>query len=355
MEGAVYHRMKKLLFVVSIMAVACAACKDSKGPDVSSVKIDLEVKRFEKDFFALDTGRLYPSMLQLAKKYPVFLPDFLTNILGLPLVSDTSSQSLDAIRKFIADYRPVYDSAQVRFRDIDEPEASVREALKHVRYYFPNYVLPKELITFIGPMDAIFQGSIASYGDAITKSGLAVGLQLHMGADYSLYTSPMGQSLYPRYISKRFTPEMIPVNCVRNIIDDLYPDNSSSKTLIEQMVEKGKRMYLLDRLMPATADTLKTGYTALQLKGCDDNEGLIWNFFLTNSLVYNNDPTIIKSYIGDSPNTAELGEGSPGYIGLFVGWKIVDKYMRDHENTTLDQLMAMDARQVFEESKYRPK
>ncbi len=33
------------------------------------------------------------------------------------------------------------------------------------------------------------------------------------------------------------------------------------------MIEKGKRLYVLDKILPNTADTLKTGYTAAQLTG----------------------------------------------------------------------------------------
>lgn len=338
-----------------LCATLITGCGGHKGPDVSGIKADLVVQRFEDDFFSIDTNQIYPSLEQLGRKYPGFLPDFLTHIMGLPPVTDTSTQVLDAIRKFIADYRPVYDSTKKAFPDLEEEKEEVVKGLKHVRYYFPQYRLPSRMVTFIGPLDAYFEGSMGGYGDAITTDALAVGLQLHMGADFSVYTSQMGQSLYPRYISRRFTPAYIPVNCLKNIVDDLYPDNSSNKTLVEQMVEKGKRLYLLDRFMPETPDTLKIGYTGRQLKGCYENEGLIWNFFLTNSLVYSNDPSIIKGYIGDAPSTAELGEGSPGFIGLFTGWQIVKKFMEKNPDLPLDALMKKDARQVFEESKYRPK
>ena len=50
------------------------------------------------------------------------------------------------------------------------------------------------------------------------------------------------------------------------------------------MVEKGKRIYLIDKLMPDTPDTLKIGYTSKQLEGCIENEGLIWNYFVKNGL-----------------------------------------------------------------------
>jgi len=170
-----------------------------------------------------------------------------------------------------------------------------------------------------------------------------------------MYNSEMGLALYPLYISRKFAPEYIPVNAIKNIIDDLFPDQSGDKTLIEQVVEKGKRIYLLDRFMPATPDTLKIGYTEKQLKGCFNNEGLIWNYFVTNSLIFNNDPSLIKNYIGDSPNTPEFGEGAPGYIGLFTGWRIVEKYMDKHNAVTLADLMKTNPKRLFEESGYRPK
>ncbi len=65
---------------------------------------------------------------------------------------------------------------------------------------------------------------------------------------------------------------------MKNIIDDIFPGLPGDKTLLDLMVDKGKRLYVLDKLLPNTADTLKIGYTTNQLKGADKNEGLIWSF-----------------------------------------------------------------------------
>ncbi|HUR09912.1 MAG TPA: hypothetical protein VM012_01000 [Flavitalea sp.] len=338
-----------------ILVCGLFSCKDSKGPDVSGIRIDLPVYRFEQDFFSLDTNQLVPGIARLQQKYGNFTEDFFANIMGLPPLKDTSGPQLPAIRQFIRDYKPVKTDADRIFKDLDEAQRKTIRGLQYVKHYFPAYKVPQRLITFIGPMDAYFDGSLGGYGDVITMDGLAVGLQLHLGANHPLYKSNIGQSLYPSYISRRFAPEYIPVNCIRNIIDDLYPDNSASKSLVEQMVEKGKRMYLLDHLLPDLSDTLKTGYTASQLKGCYENEGYIWNFFLKNSMLYNAEPAVIKSYIGDAPNTPEFGAGAPGYIGLFTGWQIVKKFMEKNSDLTLMQLMQTDAKKLFDESKYRPR
>jgi hypothetical protein len=345
----------KNLIPVLLFATLLFSCRNNDGPDVSGIKINLETQRFEKDFFSIDTINILPSLQSLNAKYPTFLADFMQNILGLPPVHDTSTSTLNAIRRFISDYRPLRDSVETTFKDFGTVEQDIVKSLQYVKYYFPNYQIPRKIITFIGPMDAYFEGSLGGYGDVITQDALAIGLQLHLGKNFSLYTSEMGQSLYPVYISRRFTPASIPVNCTKNIIDDLYPDESNGKHLVVQMVEKGKRMYLLDKLMPSTADTLKIGYTEMQLTGCYNNEGLIWNYFLTNGLLYNNDPGMIKNYIGESPKTPEFGEGAPGNIGLFTGWQIVKKYMDKNEKVSLDALMKTDAKRIFEESKYRPR
>jgi hypothetical protein len=192
------------------------------------------------------------------------------------------------------------------------------------------------------------------YSDVITRDALAVGLQLHMGRQYSLYRSNIGQSVFPDYISRRFTPDNIAVNCMKNIINDIAPEKPGSKPLVELMVEKGKRLYVLDKILPYTEDTLKTGYTAAQLKGCYENEGMIWNYFLTNNLLFNIDPGNIKSYMEEAPSTPELGDRSPGAIGIFVGWQIVKKYMSNHSDLSLNELLNTDPKTIFEESKYRP-
>jgi hypothetical protein len=341
--------------LVFLIIASLWACKDKKGPDVSNIKVELKTERFERDFFAADTNDLSASLDRIYQKYPGFFVDFSQHILGLPPLNDSTERALAAIKQFLHDYRPVYDSVNKVFNDISELEDQIIEGLKHVKHYFPSYRLPEKLITFIGPMDAFFQGSLGDYGDAITSEGLAVGLQLHLGSKFSMYTNEIGAALYPTYVSRKFAPEYIPVNCIKNVMDDIFPDQSAEKTLIEQMVEKGKRLYLLDRLMPETADTLKIGYSDKQLKGCYANEGLIWNYFLRNGLVYNNDPSFIKNYIGESPGTPELGEGAPGNIGLFVGWQIVKKYMSENSSGSLTELMQLDARKLFENSRYRPR
>lgn len=336
----------KVYFYFLLIGSLLFSCKDNNIPDVSKIKVELTVQRFEKDFFAIDTNNVLPEIERLRQNYPVFINDFVQQILGFDIQTppDTLSRY---IKLFLKDYRFAKDSSDKIFNDFGKYESEIKQGLQFVKYYFPSYKLPSKVITFIGPFDG--------YSDVLTTDALAVGLQLHLGKDFSFFKNGPGKDLFPEYIARKFEPEYIPVNCLKNITEDLYPDKSTGKPLVVQMIEKGKRLFLLDKFLPYTSEHLKIGYTERQLKDSYSNEAVIWDFFLTNDLLNIGDQNIVKNYIGESPKTQELGEGSPGNIGAFSGWQIVKKFMNQQKNVTLSQLMQMDAREIYSASKYKPR
>ena len=349
--------MKQLLTSIFIL-IFLFSCNDNKNiPDVSAIKINLETKRFEQDFFSMDTTNVSKSMKQILQKYPHFTPDFIFNILGLDLDSllVPGNRQQDAVRMFVRDYMPIKDSADLLFKDFSQQINEIKKGLQFVKYYFPKYSVPKSVITFIGPLNANFQTSFGTQGDILTMYGLGIGLQLHLGKDFSFYKSEAGQAIYPDYIANNFDPQHIAVNSMKNIVDDIYPDNSTGKALIEQMVEKGKRIFLLTKFLPYTSEYVIMGYTKNQIDEVNKNEAVIWDFFLNNNLLNNSEQNLTKNYIGESPKTQEFGENAPGNLGTYAGLQIVKKYMEKYPETKLDELIKMDPRKVYTLSKYKPR
>jgi hypothetical protein len=342
--------MKKLA-VISFIVICIYSCTNNKNiPDVSNINVQLTVKRFDKDLFSIDTNNVSTALTQLQKSYPSFLNDYLYNILAVLPQQDSAVKK---VKMFIHDYKPVYDSSQVTFASLDKTPKEIKKGFQFVKYYFPEYKLPSAMITFIGPVEG--------YANVLTSSGLAVGLQLYLGKDFPVYHSEYISEIYPDYQSRRFDPPYIPVNCMKNIIDDIYSQDAPDLPLVYQMIEAGKRLYVLDQLLPETADSLKTGYTQKQLDGCYQNEAFIWNYFLQNNLLYSTDPSLTRDYMNDGPKTETLGEASPGFIGQFVGWQIVKKWMSLDKNKNLEhnkileQLLHTSAKEIFEEAKYKPR
>jgi uncharacterized protein YjaZ len=42
-------------------------------------------------------------------------------------------------------------------------------------------------------------------------------------------------------------------------------------------------------------------------------------------------------------------------VGQWLGWQIVRSYMENNDDVTLEQLLAMNTKTIFENSKYKPK
>src|SRR5687767_3016139 len=117
--------MKRCLSLGLFFIALFSSCENDQGPDVSNINVDLQTLRFEKDFFAMDTAHLSASLDAVYKRYPVFFRDYTQQILGLPPTNDSEEQALAAVRQFLRDYRPVYDSVMKVFPDLEKEEKEV--------------------------------------------------------------------------------------------------------------------------------------------------------------------------------------------------------------------------------------
>jgi hypothetical protein len=329
-----------------ITIIFLISCGDNRIPDVSNIKVNVEVKRFEQDFFALDTINVMGSLDQLGTKYPVFLGDFLFGYMQLPPITDTSLQLHALIKQYIRDYRPIKDSVDKAFSNFDRITEDIVKGLQFVKYYFPNYATPPYIITCVAPLEGP--------ADVITRNALAISLAHHLGENFSYYNSDIGVQVLPRYRTHWFSRETIAVGCLKNIVGDLRPPLQPGRPLVEQMVDAGKTLYVLDKVMPHTPDTLKLNYTKRQLEFCQKNEGIIWHSFASNNLLFTTENALTDGFMHEGPFTPEFGNESPGGIGNFVGWQIVKKYMEKKSGLSLADLMKTDVKTIFEESKYKP-
>lgn len=335
----------RLSIVTVAISIILFSCSTNKTPDVSNIKINLTTDRFEKSFFDTSTNNLLVYLKQLNSHNPSFVENYLTKILNVDPQWPADSAA-NYVNGFIKAYRPIYDSAEKIFADFTPYQNEIKKGLQFVKYYFPKYNLPQKIITYIGPADG--------YGDILAEDALIIGLQHHLGKNNLLYKTTLVEETYPSYISARFEPDYIAVNCMKNIVNDLFPEREDDKTMIDQMIEKGKRLYLLNKFLPAIEEYKLIGYLPEQMKDSYAHEAIIWDMFIKNSFLQITDKNIIKNYVDESPKTQELGEGAPGNIGSFAGWQIVKKYMQKKPATTVQELMYLNTEIIFQEAKYKP-
>lgn len=335
----------KTILVACVATVLLFACNGEKVPDVSHIKIELETERFEKKLFDTTAASLTNYLQQLQTADPAFTNIFIYQVLGADprWPADTTAAY---VNQFVTSYRSIFNDAEKIFHDFSQYEAELKKMMQYVKYYFPSYKVPAKIITYIGPADG--------EGDGIGDSAIIVGLHYHLGKNHPLYKSSIVQAIYPDYITMTFEPDYIPVNIARQVLNDIYPETESDKPLVNQMVAKGKRLYILQKFLPVIEAHKLIGYTAEQYKDAVKNENRIWEMFVKANLLQTVDKNVMKRYIEPGPKTDELGEGAPGNIGSYTGWQIVKKYMSKKPEATIEQLIQLDEEILFQEAKYKP-
>jgi hypothetical protein len=343
--------MKKIILVFSIGLLLFSCKNDTNAPDVSNIHVDIKLERFDRDFFAIDTNNILTGLNNLNEKYPVATPVFLQFVLGLD-----SANTIEGVKSFLSLSNKLYDTVNTVFRSTDGLEKDFKKAFQYIKYYFPNYTVPK-IATIAGPVDALAISDNGPTPDFLRPGLLGISLQFYLGKDFSVYSDPFFiENVAPAYRSRRFSKEYIIADAMQLIVSDLFPDKSSGKPLIEQMVEKGKQWYLLDKFLPTTPDSIKTGYTQQQLDWCIENEGMIWTYIVKNEDLQSLNPSVLQIYIGESPFTQGFPpDYSPGNIGQWIGWQFIKKFVEKNPDIKPEEIMQATAEQIITEAKYKPK
>lgn len=337
--------MHKGLFVFLSIVFFIACSPSTKQPDVSHIVVNATIQRFDQDFFNVKIP--VPERMQTIKeKYDNLYGLFLYNTGILDMAQSTGNLQA-AVNEFTNIHQPLYDSTQLLYKDLKWLEKDFAKGFQLYKYYFPNFIVPK-LFAIVDGFNP--DAPMSYYGIAYSKDTLLISLQMFLGKDFSAYDP----QVYFDYLRERFDKKYILKNAFTNIINTQFKPLDQDAPLVEQMIDAGKRIYLLNKVLPNTPEEVKIGYTKKQLSDCYENENNIWTHFINRNLLFNVEPTLIKEYIGENPFTKEMGTGTPGNIGAFVGWQIVKKYMEENGNVSPSKLMAMDNKIIYNETKYKP-
>lgn len=318
--------MKKHLFILfaAIGLVACSE-KSKVESEIAEIPVDVEVIRFDKEFIETpDTD--FPKLRQ---KYPFLLPSDVADEVWMTKRNDSL-------------FNVLYKEVQTKFADTKQLETDLKSLFQHIKYYFPNQN-PGKVITLISEVD-IDARSI--YTDSLTL----ISLDTYLGKEHRFY------DVFDSYLLNDFEPTQITSDIAESFITSKLP-MPNERQLLAQMIYFGKIMYAKDLLIPNETDAVKMGYTPEQIAWCEQNESQMWMYFIENKLLYDSNSKLYGRFIQKAPFSKfylDLDAESPGRVGVWIGWQIVRSYMQNN-NVTLQQLFATNAKEIFDNSKYKPK
>jgi len=331
------NRYKVFVFLAIVCLFTGCWGKGKKIPDVSHINIDVNIERFEKALFAIDTNDIKGSMDALKLKYPDFSAVFFGNV--LPTISDP-----EVMKVFLRSggIRQLYDTTMLVFNDLSVLESDFEQAFKFYNHYFPNRTTPR-VISFLSE----YSIGAFTYGDNI----LAVGLDFYLGKDYSRYNP----QYFPQFIKRSMDQKHLVAKSMEALVSNVVGDETGNR-LLDKMIHNGKAIYILDHLLPHETDSIKLAYTQNQVMWCEQNELQIWTHFLSEELLYSTKSKEIKKLVSHSPNSPNMPAEAPGRTANFIGWQIVKSYMKRYPETTFEELVAIkDPQQLLDKAKYKPR
>lgn len=313
---------------IFLMILLLFSCKNESVTvvDVSHINAELELQRFEVDFYNTTEETLESTK----EKYPIFFPENTSDSIWLQKIWD-------------ADERELYQETIKKYGTLESLEEQLVSLFKHVKYYNQDFVVPK-VTTVISNIDY-------DYRIIYRGTSLIISLDCYLGAEHPFYGD------YPKYIRQNNTEGHIVVDIAENIISKQVLPYVNDRSFLGKMIEAGKKMYVLDMYLPTVPDREKIGYSKIKYDWALANEEQVWKYFLSKNLLYSTDTKLNKQFLDDAPfSKFYLSQDnlSPGRIGVFMGWQIVRSYMQKND-VSLQELLKVKPQDLFTKSKYKPK
>lgn len=345
--------MRHLLWFIFI---ACLGCRenDRKPLHMENSKVEeIKLMHFERDLFALDTANLKFGLEELRKAYPKLSPLFFEQVAGMTDRFDSLDQNFyHELKLFLTDssIRTIRNLVQNNFATTQSLEKELRESAGYMKHYFPSMLVPNfyTLISGFSVGNFIFE-------DADQKEGLGIGLDFFLGKEFDYKLLDPQNQMFSDYLTRCFNKEHLVKKTWEVWADDKLGPEPSNRFL-DYIIHRGKKLYILSRLIPEIQDTVLFEFTPSQLKWCNENRTGIWSFFTAEQLLYNTSTLKFNKYVNPSPDSPGMPADAPGMTGCYIGFQIVEAFMNRSKSLSMEDLIKeKDSQKILDQSKFKPK
>jgi hypothetical protein len=322
------------IMIPFLLLFSCTFSDCPKSGDIDTVPVTIQIERLEGALFEtespaevgafLDDYRSFADIFLDARQYPsdTILANRISILLENPSLDTLYNESVAA-----------YSDA-----DLDEIKRDLEMAVGKLKSLYPNTKTPRMQTAVTGLYKDLF----------ISDSLIIVGLDFFIGKGATFTPKDI-----PAYVLSRYNKEHL-ASIVVKFFSGQQVANGRSETLLSEMIDFGKTYYLASRLLPCTPDSILLGYTPKNMELIYQNEPVIWANLLENEVLYETSHVIKRKFIGERPNVYEIDEECPGRIGAWVGWRIVEQYMKQNDVTIKELLADSDNDKIFRLSGYKP-
>jgi hypothetical protein len=279
---------------------------------------------------------------QIKDTYPKML-----NILGKTLFNGNytdSSVFFDDLINYYSEptLHALYENTVEYFSDNSPEMAVITDELaygfRQMRQLFPYMQIPVVYTHVSGLRQNVI----------VADSLLSCSMDKYLGYDYPLY-----KDFFYAWQLKSMIPGRVAKDCLKAWLKSEYPYQGKDNVLLERMIYEGKIIHILTQLGKDFDYRNIMSLTDDEYKWCLEYEAALWTAMIERKHLYTPDIATTSKYFRSSPATFISGE-APGDLGYFIGYRIVEKYMKRTKSSCEELMRNNDAQDILNKSEYRP-
>ena len=323
-----------------LLALLIVSCSKSDGykkklnvPYKNLEPQKLEVVEYNKALFSIDTANFEEGVRSLMPQFQSLLGDTIDEELMMYLKDFVTDTFMLKINKLVEE----------TFPNIELISEKIKGVYQHLNYYYPELTMP-QTYTYVS-------GVYYNRPDCISADYVMIGLDFYLSNKDFVYDR-IG---YPRYVSRRCQPAALTRDLAEEIYFTFVNKQINQKTVLAEMIERGKKYYFIEAMDPALNDSIILGYSKPQMEWAEDNEGAVWAAVVGNNMLYSNAVEHKRLLFGDGPFTAAFCDDSPARLGDFIGLQIIRSFMANNDETLQDMMKMTDYQDILQRSQYKPR
>lgn len=329
--------MRSGIFFIIALLLPCLSCKGQERNSFADAE-PIQIHRFDKALFQLIETDNPTMQKQLMHEYYGMLDVIGKGILNMQ--SPDVTDFFDRLANYYSEptLKELYRDAITLYDSINDIEKQLGVGFAYLQAYFPSMKVPAVYMHVSGLNQNIL----------VAENLLSISIDKYMGKTYPLYLD----FFYDYQLEDMQRSHIVPDYLSGWLLSE-YPFAGKDNVLLERMVYEGKMKYLVSHALPEIDSRELMGYSEKDYEWCTAHEKTIWKAIIERKHLYTPDHITTNKYFEDIPSSF-LSFDAPGKLGIWIGWQIVNKYMKETNSTPEELMKQTDAQEILTASKYKP-
>lgn len=312
--------MKQLTYIFICIILFFSSCDWHNNIPSEEVRIH----RFDRIVDEYASLNSFSALQRMNTEYPQATRLLIEDVLEIGKVQDPRIEQ--KLREFYLDstMQVLLEAVHDEYNNLNKEEKELNDVFLQLHEIDPNFKIPQIYTQISGLNQSIIVGN----------GIVGISLDKYLGADYPLYKKYYYDHQRHLFRRNRIVPDVLfyYLSSVYSLPED------QSHTLLDYMLDYGKLSWVIAKLRKVN-QIEQVGIDQEQVEYYTTHEATVWNYLMSHQILKTKNLAIVKNYMMPQPKTKEFSVESPGQIGVWLGIRIIDTYMKSHKDISIKDLL----------------